>query len=517
MRKRTRTTIRSKTAVNGKRPKQPLVECAKTKKALARIINQENRLKHTQQIFAKTNHDLQERIKELNCLYAISKIVENQSNTLEDILQGTVDILPNAWQYPEATCSRIVLRDRTFTSRKFTETLWNQNQPIFVRGDEVGRLDIYYLEEKPEKDEGPFLKEERNLINVLTERIGAIVGRMEAQKALRESEAHNKALLGAIPDLMFQIDNNGKMLSFHAGKFVELEALFAALVGKNIFILSDEKKYLPRRILEQVMTHIRLAILTARTQIFEQHIHLGGMGWDFEIRIVLLQANEVLGIVQDITSRKRLEKEIIEISSREQRRIGHDLHDSLCQQLTGIGFLCKALETKIADKLPLEVSEAGEIVHHIDRAITLTRKFSRSLDPVGLETNGFIHAISELAVMNENFFGIPCQFDYTETVTIEDTDTAIHLYRIVQEALHNAMKHGNATRVVITLTTDGKTNTLSVTDNGRGIPETAHQCAGMGLSIMKYRASMIGASVEINNHADGGGIVACTFQSGTAR
>lgn len=432
---------------------------------------------------------------------------------MEDILQGTVDIIPDAWQYPEVTCSRIILRDRIFTTEKFVETPWKQSQPIFVCGVEAGWLEIYYLEEKLEKDEGPFLKEERSLINVLAERIGAIVRRMEALAALRESETHNQALLDAIPDLMFQIDNNGTLKSFHSGKFVELQALLSELEGKNIFSLSDERKLLPRRILEQVMTHVRLALRTAKMQIFEQHINFGKVGWDFEIRIVLLQADQVLGIVQDITSRKRLEKEIIEISGREQRRIGHDLHDSLCQQLTGIGFLCKALETKISDELPIDVSEAGEIVYHIDRAITLTRKFSRGLDPVGLEANGLIHAISELAVMNENFFGIPCRFDYTDTVAIEDTDTAIHLYRIVQEALHNAMKHGSATLVVITLVTDGKTNTLSVTDNGKGIPETAQQGMGMGLSIMKYRASMIGATIEVNNHAEGGGRVVCRFQA----
>lgn len=490
-----------------------LKKYARARKTIARLRAEENQLKHVQQMLEKLTYDLGERVKELNCLYAISSIVENQTNSLDDILQGTVDVIPRAWQYPDITCSRIVLEKRVVSTKNFLETPWKQSQPIIVHGRAIGCLEVCYREPRPEKEEGPFLKEERSLINVLAERVGEIIERRQAQAALHNSETHKRALLDVIPDLMFQVDGTGTLLGFHEGRFAALRPLLQTLIGHNIMSLPDDSIVLPRRILEQAMTHVRRALAMGKAQVFEQYINLDGIGRDFEIRIVIIKEKEVLGIVRDITFRKRLEKEIIEISGREQRRIGQDLHDSLCQQLAGIGFLCKALENKLAAGLPVAAAEATELVRHLDEAITLTRGFARGLNPVRLEAKGLLYALSELALTTEKFFGISCGFDYNEAVLIEDNATAIHLYRIVQEALNNAIKHGSATRVTIALATDGKTHTLSVRDNGSGLAPIAGR--GMGLNIMKYRASMIGAMLDIKNHGEGGVLVSCSFQSST--
>jgi len=485
----------------------------RARQTIVRLRAKEGKLKHAQQMLEKLTYDLGERVKELNCLYAISSLVESQGSSLDDILQGTVDVIPGAWQYPDITCSRIVLDKRVVATENFLATPWKQSQPIIVHGCAIGCLEVCYLAPRPEKDEGPFLKEERSLINVLAERLGEIIGRRQAQEALHKSETHTKALLDVIPDLMFQVDGSGTLLGFHEGRFSALRPRLQAFVGHNIMNLPDDRMVLPRRILDQAMTHVRRALTTGKAQVFEQYINLDGSGRDFEIRIVILKENEVLGIVRDITFRKRLEKEIIEISGREQRRIGQDLHDSLCQQLAGIGFLCKALENKLAAGRPVAAAEATELVKHLDEAITLTRGFARGLNPVRLEAKGLLYALSELALTTEKFFGISCQFDYNEAVLIEDNSTATHLYRIVQEALNNAIKHGGATRVAISLQTDGKVHTLLVRDNGSGIAPVAAQGHGMGLNIMRYRASMIGATLDIKNHAEGGVLVSCFFQT----
>jgi len=489
-----------------------LKKYCRAQKTIARLRAEEDKLKHAQQMLKKTTYDLGERVKELNCLYAISSIVENQANSLDDILRGTVDVIPGAWQYPDITCSRIVLDGRVVSTRNFLQTPWKQSQPIIVHGRAIGCLEVCYLAPRPEKDEGPFLKEERSLVNVLAERLGEIIERRQAQEALHNSETHTKALLDVIPDLMFQVDGTGTLLGFHEGRFAALRPRLQMLVGHSIMNLPDDSIVLPRRILDQAMTHVKRALAIGRAQVFEQYINLEGAGRDFEIRIVIIKENEVLGIVRDITFRKRLEKEIIEISGREQRRIGQDLHDSLCQQLAGIGFLCKALENRLAAGLPVAAAEATELVRHLDEAITLTRGFARGLNPVRLEAQGLLYALSELALTAEKFFGISCRFDYNEAVLIDDNSTATHLYRIVQEALNNAIKHGGATRVVISLRTDGKTHTLTVRDNGSGIPPVTGQGPGMGLNIMKYRASMIGATLDIKNHGEGGALVSCSFQ-----
>ena len=485
----------------------------KAEKKIERLKESEKKRKKSQKDLEDLTYRLKERVKELNCLYTISSIVEKQGVSLEEVLQGTVDIIPDAWQYPEITCSRIVLGDREFRSACFTETSWKQSQRIIVHGEKTGFLEVFYCEEKPIEDEGPFLKEERSLINVIAERIGEIVERKRSEEALYESESKNLALLDAIPDLMFQVNDAGTLTGFHEGKFSIPREIAGQLVGKNIYSLFAAKRLLPKRALDQAMAHVKQTLETGKAQIFEQHIPFNGDQRDFEIRMVTCTNNNVLGIVRDITRRKRLENEIIEISGREQRRIGQDLHDSLCQHLAGIGFMGKVLEKKIAEKQPLLPTDVNEIVELIDQAITMTRGFARGLNPVRLEADGLVFALSELSVNVEKLFGIVCRFEYTDMILIHDNAMATHLYRIVQEALNNAIKHGRADTVVIMLRQEGATCILTVQDNGLGIGNMANQGKGIGLNIMQYRASMIGASLDVKNAEFAGTILTCSFQN----
>jgi signal transduction histidine kinase len=483
---------------------------ARAEREIARLTVTEGVNEQSHETLARLMHDLGERVKELNCLYSISNIVEKKDISLEEILQGTVDILPDAWQYPEITCSRILLEENLFQTPGFRETRWKQSQPILVKGQQIGALEIYYLEERPIKDEGPFLKEERSLINVIAERIGGIVERKRASEALRKSEEQNRAVLSAIPDLMFQIDRKGTFVSLHEGRFSDQRTFSRGLIGQSVYVLA-EKGLLPRRFIEQGLIHAQQTLLTGRPQVFEQHISLDGTGRDFEIRMVQSRENEVMGMVREVTQRKRLEREILEISGREQRRIGQDLHDSLCQHLAGVGFLGKVLEKKISNGVRVAAEEAGEIVRLIDEAITLTRGFARGLNPVTLEAEAFMVALSELAANTERLFGIRCRFECGRPILIDDNIVATHLYRIVQEALNNSIKHGRADEVIIRLDTDGRTNTLVVKDNGHGFVSGATQGKGMGLNIMRYRASMISASLDIRGDDERGTVLTCSF------
>ncbi len=485
----------------------------KAEKKIGELKESEKKHKKSQKVLEKLTRALKERVKELNCLYAISSIVEKEGLTLEEVLQGTVDIIPRAWQYPEITCSRIVLGEREFKSSRFTETIWKQSQRIVLHGTKTGFLEVFYSEEKPREDEGPFLKEERSLINVIAERIGEIVERKNAQEALQESESKNRALLDAIPDLMFQIDGKGLIIGFHEGQFEIPRDFSQRLVGKNIYAIPEVKTVLSKRVLDQVMTYARRALETGRVQVFEQHISHNGERRDVEVRMVVYTKNNTLGIVRDITRRKRLENEILEISGREQRRIGQDLHDSLSQHLAGIGFMGKALEKKITAHQPLEPSDVSEIVRLIDQAITLTRSFARGLNPVRIEADGLIMALSELSVNVEKRFGISCSFEYSHQIQIDDNAVETHLYRIVQEALNNAIKHGKARAVAIKLFQEHNTSTLTVEDDGCGIGNAVSHRKGMGLNIMRYRASVIGASLDIRGGERGGTILICSFQN----
>ncbi len=140
------------------------------------------------------SHDLVERIKELNCLYGISRLVEREGISLQSLLQGVVDLIPAAWQYPEVTAARIQLRNRQFITEKFTESVWKQEEAIIVSGRRVGRLQVFYVSEKPLSYEGPFLKEERDLIHGIAERLGHIIESKNAEASLHRLYTRERRL-----------------------------------------------------------------------------------------------------------------------------------------------------------------------------------------------------------------------------------------------------------------------------------------------------------------------------------
>jgi PAS domain S-box-containing protein len=218
-----------------------------------------------------------------------------------------------------------------------------------------------------------------------------------------------------------------------------------------------------------------------------------------------------LVILRDITERKRLEKEILEISDREQRRIGQDLHDGLCQQLAGIELMSQVLEQKLTVRSPSDAKQAGEIAGHVRNAIGQTRLLARGLSPVTLESEGLMSALLEMAGNTEKIFGVACKFKCTPPVLVKDQAVATHLFRIAQEAVSNAIKHGKATQIEIELKAMPRdTITLTATDNGSGFPKIAPKQKGMGLQIMKSRAGMIGGTLVVENSPGGGVKVVCS-------
>ena len=142
----------------------------------------------------RLTHDLVERVKELNCLYGISRLTEKSDSSLDDIFRGVIELIPPAWQYPEVTCARIKLKGRLFQTANFRETGWKQAETIMVNGKRAGTIEVYYLEEEPYAYEGPFLKEERDLIHGIAERLGHIIESKMAQDSLRTMYAREKRL-----------------------------------------------------------------------------------------------------------------------------------------------------------------------------------------------------------------------------------------------------------------------------------------------------------------------------------
>ncbi len=222
-------------------------------------------------------------------------------------------------------------------------------------------------------------------------------------------------------------------------------------------------------------------------------------------------AKRIIATGIDITERKHLEKAILEISSREQRRIGQDLHDGLGQHLTGIAFMSKVLEQKLSEQTLPEAAEAEKIVKLVNEAINKTRELSRGLLPVMANAQGLMSALEQLTTEVEDLFRIRCSFRCSEPVLVHDVNSATHLYHIAQEGVNNAIKHGQASHIAIVLSAGNGEGTLSVEDDGRGMLNSGSSDSGMGLRIMGYRANMIGGSFEIGRNGAGGVTVTCRF------
>ncbi len=217
------------------------------------------------------------------------------------------------------------------------------------------------------------------------------------------------------------------------------------------------------------------------------------------------------GVGFDITERKSLEEAILEISSTEQRRIAQDLHDGLGQHLTGIAFMSKVLEEKLCDKSLPEAGEAAKIVKMVNQAIENTRQLARGLHPVAAEPLGLMSALKRWAGEVEELFHIRCSFRCTKPLPIRDPNLATHLYRIAQEAVNNAIRHGKSKNIVVGLSGKHGAGTLIIKDDGEGFPKEQVGQPGVGLSIMNYRADMVGGSVKVQPNEDRGITVTCVF------
>ncbi len=223
----------------------------------------------------------------------------------------------------------------------------------------------------------------------------------------------------------------------------------------------------------------------------------------------LTRANRQLR--EEFKRRRRLEREILEISEREQRRIGQELHDSLGQQLTGIAIMTKVLEQKLQRQSLLEAADAREIGHLVNEAISETRQLSHGLHPVALDENGLMSALQALAATTEKLFGVSCVFQCETPVLVRDATTALHLYRIAQEAVANAVKHGQTRNVRIKLTGGRPHATLAIRNDGRDFPDTLPETKGIGLQVMSHRAEMIDGALDVRRGDTGGTQVVCTF------
>ena len=341
--------------------------------------------------------------------------------------------------------------------------------------------------------------------------------RERAERSLRESEARARAVLDTAVDAIITIDSRGVMLSFNPAA----ERLFgyraAEAVGKNVSML------MPSPHAERHDGYLATYLRSGRARIIgigREVVGLRKDGSTFPLDLAVSEVNvggrrTFTGIVRDLTERKRLEQEILEIAEREQRRIGQDLHDGLCQQLTGIAFLTKTLQHRLSTGERPEAAEASEVARLLGDAIEQARGLSRGLHPVEPKPEGLADALRSLAVDVSTLFGIRCRFSdgrtsgHSRRGEAVDTLAATHLYRIAQEAVNNAVRHGSPQRVRIGFHRRGDRLVLTVADDGKGfnLRTELDRGAGAGLMGIRERVELLGGRLGIQARRGRGTIV----------
>jgi len=209
--------------------------------------------------------------------------------------------------------------------------------------------------------------------------------------------------------------------------------------------------------------------------------------------------------------RERLQRELLDISEREQRRIAQDLHDGLCQQLIGASYLAASLHRRLAGRQDPDAPALQRLAESLRASAADARALSHGLHPVGSAPRALMNALQEFAAVTSRVYGIDCRFSCPRPILTRRQSTASNLYRIAQEAVGNAIKHGAGARVLIRLRHSGRRHlVLAIRDNGSGIPPApARTGKGMGLQIMRYRASICGGALAIRGTAAGGTLVTC--------
>jgi PAS domain S-box-containing protein len=209
----------------------------------------------------------------------------------------------------------------------------------------------------------------------------------------------------------------------------------------------------------------------------------------------------------EIDRRKGLEGQILEVSDREQQRLGEVLHDGLCQHLTAVGFMASAAARRLKDHRVFQVNDLEKIAELVNAAAVDARNIARGLHRIDIDSAGFLDALRDL--VDRGIWKTPCRLDIKEPFDIEDDAAAAHLYRIAREAVINANKHAQAREIVVHLARSRTGIILSVTDNGVGLRKKSNKVRGLGFRIMNYRAQAAGGRLQVTRQPSGGTRVAC--------
>jgi PAS domain S-box-containing protein len=477
----------------------------------------------------KSMNDVGERIKELNCLFEISRLVERRKLTLNQILQGIVELIPAAWRYPEITCAKIIIEDQEFTTTNFEETQRKLTQDIVVHAKTVGALSVYYLEARPQCDEGPFLREERNLINAIAERIGRIIERNRAQTALVESEKrfrdlveHSLTGISIIQDgqVVYQNPEQERLLgplprpikftdtdSIHPDDIAKVDAFYQSIsAGKYPIGAMDFRFYPPGE---------------KATRVKMKWVHCQAS------RIEYQGKDAILVNMMDMTKAKELEHLLtIQDKMASLGRVAAGIAHEIRNPLSGINIYLNTLkklhhQDGSEEKVEQILKQLQSASIKIESVIRRVMDFAKPSEPklISIDINEAITEAINLTAVTMRKSGIKIEKflkndlppAYADKNLIEEM--VLNLLNNAAEAM-KTMEAGK--KIVVASFVEHDNITIQVSDSGPGVRQeirdkifdpyftTKHEGTGIGLSLCHRIITDHGGSLTVSDSEFGG-------------
>lgn len=372
--------------------------------------------------------------------------------------------------------------------------------PIMVEGTPKGLLRVQY------RDQNIDIALDRTVLRIAADILSASAIRTATTEKLIKSEQRATNILDTTADAIITTNAHGVIESFNKAAERIFEYIESEVAGKPIKLLIPEAGEGGLSTLFETQ-YTKSSGSYAGCSLEAIGLRKSGQSFPLIIAVSRYTQNQIqsyTGIVRDITEQRRLELEVMRISEHERHRIGQDLHDGLGQLLSGIGFLSSSIKKRMQREQHPLAAEMHEVTTLLQEADEYARGLARGLVKIDLERGGFHAAIEKLVLQSQKLFRIRCSLTASKEIEIRDRTRAEHVYRIVQEAINNAVKHGYSSEISVNMTHTEDDLRITVQDNGCGFPTNWQQNRGLGVRIMEYRARLINAHFEHHNTIKGG-------------